>query len=58
MQGWRNLVAGYGSCHTNILDIYYYYLLQSDIAIFKRFITAYHTNLLGLLPPLLAKVRE
>ena len=21
LQGWRNLVAGYGSCHTNICDI-------------------------------------
>ena len=56
-QGWRNLVVGYGSCHTNIWDIYYY-LPQAAKPIFERFTRACNTNVLGLPPPLLPDLKH
>ena len=55
-QGWRKLVAGYGSCHTNIWDICYY-LPYSATPIFEKFTNGCHTNIFGLLPPPLASTR-
>ena len=46
-QGRWNLVAGYGSCHTNIWEIYYC-LPESAIPIFQRFTLSCHTNILEL----------
>ena len=55
-QGRWNLVTGYGSCQTNILEIYYC-LPQSAIPIFKRFTLTCHINILKLPTALILVVK-